>query len=146
MWHLHRRRSDGGYDAISIIFDKKRRPLFDAVINIIAPHGIVLPSGETLAAEKATAVSALARVRVTKRYRRSQSLAAILRWLGYDWFGFQPRKDHTLNKRAAEGACEDFLGCLQQAYRWWETGELGPNLKQENLIIDHSEIPRTPKR
>jgi len=127
MWHFSRPRSAGGFDVISIAFDKKRRPLFDAAINIVSAEGIKRPWGEVIKGSQATALASTTRIRVLKTVRRGV-LAAVMRWLGHGWFGFEPRKNSDANEAAASVACEDFIGCLDQAERWWQTGELGPNL------------------
>lgn len=135
MWHLHRARSDGGYDVISVIFDKGRRPLFDAVINVIGAEGVRQPWGEFVEASRASAVAPLSRIKIQKE---KCGIAAILpRWLVRGWFGFSATESAEKNRVEAERACREFASCLEQAERWWTTKQLGPNLMCERI-----EMPR----
>ena len=135
MWDLHRPRSDGGYDAISIIFDKKRRPLFYAVINVIAVDGVRQPWGEFVEAKDASAATPLTRVMLLKQ--RHGVVAMILpRWFGHDWFGFRPVENAAANQSAAVRTCEEFASGLDQAERWWVNRELGPNLVPADVGIE----------
>ena len=136
MRHLHRPRSDGGYDAISVIFDKKRRPLFYGVINVIGADGVRQPWGEFIAASDAPAFSPLTRVLIQKR--RQGVLPTLLpRWFCYGWFGFRAQESAEINRTEALRACREFAECLEQAERWWATKQLGPNLVSQNI-----EMPR----
>lgn len=132
MWHLHRHRGDGGFDVISIIFDKNRRPEFYAAINTISADGLRQPWGEFVEANQATAFAPLKRVLLLKK--RSGVLAVVLsRWFSHGWFAYRPNDNKEANQAAALHVCEQFVGCLDQAERWWNSRELGPNLVSTDL-------------
>jgi len=134
MWHLNRLRSDHGYDVISIIFDKRRRPLFDVTINIVSQSGIVYPWGESIPASNVTAITPQKRVNVWKR--RKGILAFIYSyWFKHTRFGFKPQNNANLNQNAAKKACEEFIAYLEQIEHWWRTRELGPDLVEFDTKI-----------
>ena len=127
-----RLRPDGGYDVISIDLDEKKRPRFHAIIGCIDAKGLSYPWGESIPSNQVTAPALLTRVFVQKIGRGALSLI-LQRWFGHTTFGFKPREDAVYNQQAAEAACAEFVACLDQAERWWRTGELGPNLVQANV-------------
>lgn len=133
MRHLQRSRRDGGYDAISIIFDKKRRPLFRGFINMIGADGVRQPWGEFIEAKDASAIVPLTRIMIQKRQR---GLAMLLpRWFSRNWFGFRANDSAEANHAEATRACREFAECLEQAERWWTSREMGPNLVPQNLAM-----------
>lgn len=134
MWDLNRPRVGGGYDLISVIFDKRRRPRFYAIINRVDQAGVNYHWREPVPAQNVTAATLLSRVYIR---RRNKGILALLlpRWFAHTMFGFKPREDAAFNKRAAEGACSEFLTCLGQAEHWWKTGEIGPNLSEVHLVV-----------
>ncbi len=138
MWDLHRPRKSGGYDVVSVIFDKKRRPLFYAIINVIEAQGVTQPWGEFVEAQHATAATPLKRVLLRQR-KRGVMAKLLPGWFGYGWFGFQPGENNEANRAAASRACREFAACLEQADQWWVGGELGPNLVPQNIVVKPSD-------
>jgi hypothetical protein len=136
-WHLNRARPDGGYDVISVTLEDGYRPLFDALINVISAEGIKKPWGEFISADQATASELLERVSIAKCVFRNRTIRALARWRGIGWFGFTPRDNAAFNKEAAKAACEQFIGCLDQAEQWWRNGSLGSNLVIERIGAVH---------
>lgn len=133
-WHLHRARVDGGYDVISIIFDKKHRPRFYGMINVISAKGLIDPWGKHTAASQACAVSPSERVLILKP--RRGLLAMILpHWFGHGSFGFEPSggSDHHLTE--ATRVCAEFLQSLSQAESWWADQKMGPNLISAKVVL-----------
>jgi hypothetical protein len=134
MWNLHRRRGDGGYDVISVIFDKKRRPYFYGIINVVDTEGIRQPWGEFIEASRATAITPLKRILIQKK--RKDILAVVLgKWFSHGWFGFCPGDSAAANQAVALEACNEFVDCLGQAEQWWANRELGPNLVRGEVDI-----------
>ena len=140
MRHLHRSRSDGGYDAISVLFDKKRRPLFYGIINVIEADGVRQPWGEFVEAKDASAVTSLNRVLIQKR---TQGVLPMLlpRWFSHSWFGFSASDSGEVNRAEATRACREFAGCFDQAEQWWTGRELGPNLVPQNVVMPSVRTP-----
>jgi len=139
MRHLHRVREDGGYDAISIIFDKRRRPSFCVYINVIGPEGLHQPWGEVLDPRQATAVAPLRRV-VIRRIKSGLIASFLPRWCRYEWFGFSPKENADGNRSDVLRACEEFMTCIDQAERWWASRELGPNLVSEEISVSDGQV------
>ena len=131
MWDLHRARTEGGYEVISVIFDERKRPQFYAIINLVPRDGMRI-GGDALPSERVTAATLFERVYVQKR---SQGVLALLlpKWFSHTWFGFDAKDSETANTEAAKTTCMEFITCLDQAERWWKTRELGPNLVKANV-------------
>jgi hypothetical protein len=91
-------------------------------------------------ASHSTAITPLNRLCLRKK-ALSGSVGAISKWLGYGWFGFRPSENANENIVAARQACEEFINYLDQADNWWKTGERGPNLVEEKIVIP----PSTPE-
>ena len=132
--NFSRLRADGGYDVISLDLDEKKRPQFHAIIGCVDAKGLIYPWGESIPANQVTALFLLTRVFVQKRGRGVLSLI-LPRWFGHAFFGFTPREDAAFNQQAAVTACAEFVACLDQAERWWRTGELGPNLVEASMVL-----------
>lgn len=131
-WSYHRSRKSGGYDLLSISFDAKHRPEFYALINTVEPKGIHQPWGEYVRADEATAFHPLRRILLLKK--NAGPLAFILPyWFSHIWWGIKPKQSTESNSAAALHVCGEFLACLEQAEKWWTTGELGKNLVVSDL-------------
>jgi hypothetical protein len=119
-WCFTRENNQGSYDIIKIIYDKRKRTFFYALIGRVAFNEEDYFTDDNM------------EIRFIKKQRKLRILKALLtfdiRKLDDAWFGFSPSFWRSKNQRLARRACLEFIERLDQAEIWWETQKIEPSL------------------